>query len=98
MKKLISLVFLFSASAMASDEIMADIWITKDALKSGIKHEQAELVAGGRAAVVGDKYYKSWEFSLTEKQAKYKAEVMRRREIDKLNARIEELNALKFDE
>lgn len=95
MKKL-TLAALSLLPFLAHAEIITDAWITKDALTKGIVHEKVTLAAGGRVALANDKYYRSSEFSLSESDAIAKAEVMRRREIEKLQARLTDLKAMRF--
>lgn len=77
-------------------EIIADIWVTKFALTRGIQHEKAKLEAGGKVAFTETDYYRNGEFELSEKQAVAKAEVMRRKEIQSLQRRLDKLNELRF--
>lgn len=92
-----TIALLIMASSLCHAEILTDVWITKDALKSGIKHEKVELVAGGRVALSKNRYYSSSQFELTEQDAIAKAEVMRRREVAKLQKRLAELNSMTFE-
>lgn len=80
-----------------ADEILADIWVTKYALTQGIQHEKAKLEVGGRVALTPDNYFRQGEFELTPENAVNKAEVMRRREINRLQRKIDELNNMKIE-
>lgn len=88
---------LISHSNLAfSTEIIADIWVTKYSLTRGIQHEKAKLEAGGKVAFTETDYYRNGEFELSEMQAVAKAEVMRRKEIQSLQRRLDKLNELRF--
>lgn len=83
--------------ARADGEILADIWVTKYALTRGIQHEVAKLEVGGKVALTPTNYYREGEFELSEKMAIAKAEVMRRREIQALQRRIDKLSEMRFE-
>lgn len=87
---------LLTARSAHSSEIIADIWVTKYSLTRGIQHEKAKLEAGGKVAFTETDYYRNGEFELSEKQAVAKAEVMRRKEIQSLQRRLNKLNELRF--
>lgn len=92
-----STLLLVTSNARAN-EIIADIWVTKYALTRGIQHEKAKLEAGGQVALTETSYYRNGEFEFSEGQAKAKAEVMRRKEIQSLQRRLDKLNELRFGE
>lgn len=83
-----------SFSVQAS--IIADVWITKYALTKGIYKESVTLEAGGQVAVTDDRFYKFSEFALTPEEAAKKAELMRIKEIARLQAKIVELKGKNF--
>lgn len=91
------LLFCAMMSKSFADEIIADIWVTKYALTRGIQHEKAKLEAGGKVAFTETDYYRNGEFELSEGQAIAKAEVMRRKEIQSLQRRLDKLNELRFE-
>lgn len=90
------LLLTIASKVAKADEIIADIWVTKFALTRGIQHEKAKLEAGGKVAFTETDYYRNGEFELSEKQAVAKAEVMRRKEIQSLQRRLDKLNELRF--
>lgn len=91
-----ALLFCIMMSKAFGSEIIADIWVTKFALTRGIQHEKAKLEAGGKVAFTETDYYRNGEFELSENQAVAKAEVMRRKEIQSLQRRLDKLNELRF--
>lgn len=91
-----ALLFTIASKVAKADEIIADIWVTKYSLTRGIQHEKAKLEAGGKVAFTETDYYRNGEFELSEKQAVAKAEVMRRKEIQSLQRRLNKLNELRF--
>jgi len=87
---------LITARSAHSSEIIADIWVIKYSLTRGIQHEKAKLEAGGKVAFTETDYYRTGEFELSENQAVAKAEIMRRKEIQSLQRRLDKLNELRF--
>lgn len=85
---------------MKEQKQLVTVWVTKYALSSGIKKEEAEL-AGEKFVVVKNKnsfdsYYHNNDFWFTEHEAKAHAEQMRVKKIASLQKQIKKLEQLKF--